>query len=445
MHANLLDFLLLPIYSTLLLAGALIIQEFWYGRMPYKNYLVLGLSFKLLGAMLFCAVYTLYYAGGDTTLYYNGAMIISEQIRQNPKLGWQLMGLSAGEYSAITAEFTSQFSEYFRGENTLGVIKLTVLLSFISFNSFWVISLLFATLSFTGLWAFYMVLVDMYPKLYRQMAVAAFFVPSVFFWGSGIMKDTMTIGALGWLVYGVYRGVIAPKNRWFALIMGALALKIIIVIKAYIAVAFLPAAVLWIVGHFRSRLVDWRLDRFISISIGSVLLIGGVIYRGSLQSLWNKAFVAFARMSFSFQSWHDFLANERGQTGYTLGKVDFTLWGILSKLPESIVVALFRPFLYEVRSPIMLITALESTALLVGTLYIWWKVGFFRSFRIAWLVPEIRAFLFFALFFAFIVGFTSYNFGALARYKIPCLPFYICSLYWIYEHHRRSLVSPSVG
>ena len=34
----------------------------------------------------------------------------------------------------------------------------------------------------------------------------------------------------------------------------------------------------------------------------------------------------------------------------------------------------------------------------------------------------------FALFFGFVVGFTSFNFGALGRYKIPSMPFFVSFL-----------------
>ena len=37
----------------------------------------------------------------------------------------------------------------------------------------------------------------------------------------------------------------------------------------------------------------------------------------------------------------------------------------------------------------------------------------------------------------FSVGFTSYNFGALVRYKIPCLPFYALVLAVIYDKIKR--------
>ena len=39
--------------------------------------------------------------------------------------------------------------------------------------------------------------------------------------------------------------------------------------------------------------------------------------------------------------------------------------------------------------------------------------------------------------FAFAVGFTSFNFGALARYKIPCMPFYVIALFLLHYHANK--------
>jgi len=46
--------------------------------------------------------------------------------------------------------------------------------------------------------------------------------------------------------------------------------------------------------------------------------------------------------------------------------------------------------------------------------------------------PTIQFCLIFSLVFAFAVGISSFNFGALSRYKIPCLPFYALALILIY-------------
>jgi hypothetical protein len=45
-------------------------------------------------------------------------------------------------------------------------------------------------------------------------------------------------------------------------------------------------------------------------------------------------------------------------------------------------------------------------------------------------------FLVVSLIFAFAVGISSYNFGALSRYKIPCLPFYAAFVLVILHHKK---------
>ncbi|HRA12632.1 MAG TPA: hypothetical protein PKX31_13225, partial [Chitinophagaceae bacterium] len=45
--------------------------------------------------------------------------------------------------------------------------------------------------------------------------------------------------------------------------------------------------------------------------------------------------------------------------------------------------------------------------------------------------------LVFTLIFAFAVGISSYNFGTLSRYKIPCLPFYAVALIVIFYKNKR--------
>jgi hypothetical protein len=72
----------------------------------------------------------------------------------------------------------------------------------------------------------------------------------------------------------------------------------------------------------------------------------------------------------------------------------------------------------------MLITAIESAIILLITLYLLVKTRIIGIFTVLNKYPFALFCLIFTLLFGFAVGFTSYNFGALARYKIPCLPFY---------------------
>ncbi len=84
------------------------------------------------------------------------------------------------------------------------------------FNTYTVIGLFFALISFGGMWAMYITFLRIYPLAYKKLAIAVFFLPSVFFWGSGLMKDSLCIGALGWVFYGFYHVFIVRKNLLLA-------------------------------------------------------------------------------------------------------------------------------------------------------------------------------------------------------------------------------------
>ena len=51
--------------------------------------------------------------------------------------------------------------------------------------------------------------------------------------------------------------------------------------------------------------------------------------------------------------------------------------------------------------------------------------------------PEVQFCLIFSLLFAFSVGFTSYNFGSLVRYKIPFMPFYYIALFILADKEKQ--------
>jgi hypothetical protein len=103
--------------------------------------------------------------------------------------------------------------------------------------------------------------------------------------------------------------------------------------------------------------------------------------------------------------------------------------------PDAIVVSLFRPYLWEVNNPLMLLSALESLALLLLVVYLIFK-GNVRLFRAFW-EPNIFFYLLFALTFAFAVGVSTYNFGTLVRYKIPMMPFFVMALVLIDDQVNR--------
>ena len=134
-----------------------------------------------------------------------------------------------------------------------------------------------------------------------------------------------------------------------------------------------------------------------------------------------------------FHSWH----TTTGGSSYNLGDVEYTTIGIISKIPAALNATFFRPYLTEVRNITSLMGAIESFAILILFILVLWKN------RLKWIIDSFKnsflalAFVY-SIVFGFAVGFTSYNFGALARYKVPVMPFFVFLL--LYFYYRKKFI-----
>ena len=132
---------------------------------------------------------------------------------------------------------------------------------------------------------------------------------------------------------------------------------------------------------------------------------------------------------------------EKG-SGYNLGQIEFTPLGMLKKFPAAVNVTLFRPYLWESKNVVMLLSSLESLFFLYITLNMLFKAGIKKTFSIIASHPIIASSLVFSLTFAFAVGISTSNFGTLVRYKIPMMPFYLISILVIRSHSGKK--KPSI-
>ena len=69
-----------------------------------------------------------------------------------------------------------------------------------------------------------------------------------------------------------------------------------------------------------------------------------------------------------FHTWH----THQGGSTYSLGEFDYSTSGIVKKIPAALNVSLFRPYIFEVRSAVMLISSLENTLFILIFIIIFW-------------------------------------------------------------------------
>ena len=423
------DLILFPLYLIAILLAAYLYRNFRYCDSQLKKYFIPGLLVRIGGALGLGIIYLFYYhGGGDTFYYFKDSYAFNLAIQKSFSTFLQLLFLPADKITFALYDFI-RLVTFFRDPSGWMADKVYGVLSVLSFHSYPVMALLMAFLSFTGTWVLFKTFASLYPPLTKQFAFAILFVPSVFFWGSGILKDSITFGCLGWVTYSAHQIFFLRRkilqNAIILLFMGFMALQI----KAYIMLSFLPALLLWIFFTYRSRIGS----QFLRVISGpSVLLISMVCGFLLINKLGNEfeefSLTNLVSTSERFQQWHGYLAQTANASGYSLGLIDGTWLGILSKFPAAVNVTLFRPYLWEANNPVMLMAALESIFIFGFTLYILFRNGILNTLKSVLRNPDLLFCFSFSIAFAFAVGFSSYNFGALVRYKIPCIPFYLSGL-----------------
>ena len=425
---EIIDILLAPLFIGLL---------FWvgysYGNSHYKgnkllmNYYNWGLALKLLGAFFYVLVYVYFYKAGDTLSYFKGGKIIHKAFMEDPGAAVSIYFLEPKEETVNTQMYTKRLP-YFNSSEGFFMHKMCGIFALMTFKSYLCTSFFFAFYNFTGAVKLFDTFRQKFPKFTREIAIGAFFVPSVIFWGSGISKDTVCMGSIGWLFYAfdnLFSGKKIAKSAFLVVLMSYL----IITLKAYILMTFMPAVLIWfylrVIGSVKNKVL-----KAVSAVVMLVAIAGGgtVMVQFIAQASQKYALDRVQKLAEGFWSYHTHL-DETGETGsgYQLHITDASATGMLKVMPEAVNVTLFRPYLWEVRNPFMLLSALESLILFVMFLRLFPQIGFggfFRSFS----VPEVTLCILFSIVLGFAVGVTAFNFGALVRFKIPLMPFFYIGL-----------------
>ncbi|WP_210466229.1 hypothetical protein [Rufibacter roseolus] len=432
------DLFLAPIYLLLIYTIAYWLKTRIRNK-TLKRYFISALSVKLIGAISLGLIYQFYYGAGkptgDTFNYFNHIKIVHSAFSESPSLGLKLL-FSSGEYDAATINYTSRM-RWYTSSTEFFVVKFGSIISLLAFNTYSVIALFYALISFSGIWAMYSTFYKLYPSLHKNLAFAIFFLPSVFFWGSGLMKDSITLGALGWLFYGFYQGFIEKKRFLLSLLAIIISFYVIFMVKVYIILSFLPPALFWVFNENSSRIKNNFLR---SIAKPFFLITGAIIaVIGALNITEGDERYDVDKIGERTKINSDYLTKyQENNSAYNIGEFDGSIVSMMAVAPQAINVALYRPYLWEVRNPVMLLSAIESFIFIILTLKLFFKAGFFKTIKRIVSLPVVNFSILFTIILAFAVGTNSGNFGTLVRYKIPFMPFYLSALFIVQASYKKT-------
>jgi hypothetical protein len=376
-------------------------------------------------------MFVIYLSPGDSTgLYHREGYNIYKLILKDPTY-INLLFIPAKDFDqALLADIFNL--GYFNEESNYMVTRIVAVLSFITFGKFLAISLIFSMISFTGVWRLFRFFYEQYPQLHKQFAIGILYLPTFIFWSSGILKDPLCTGALGWITYSLYSIFYSRKNPVIYILLTLIFGYLLVILKVYIIVSYIPFFALFMI----LKNVNLIKSRFAKILLVTAFFIGTIFGFIRITSAMQKALGNFASQGVA-QSIKSYQTNYENQAGtatsnFSLG-IDFdgSVQSLARMAPAAIVATLFRPFIWESKKLSTLLSSLESLALMLFTLYVLMKVGIKKFITTIITKPIVLYCLMFSVIFALFVGATTLNFGSLVRYKIPAIPFYVIGLFFI--------------
>jgi hypothetical protein len=364
-----------------------------------------ALALKLLAGISVGLIYKYYYTTGDTWNFFRDAIKLTDAIKDNPQ---GLVGffwsndISAG--GQVLAHYQSR---------SLYMVKWTAIFNLIDGNNYWLTSLYFSFVSFACMWVLYKTLRNNFPELRLEAAVALFFIPSIVFWGSGIIKESLAMAALCVMTTFFLRWTNNRSAMVFPLIASLFSLWILWSLKYYWAAMWLIAAVPFVVTELLSGRIVWiAQNKKLTWSLTLVLAISGV---------------SLLHPNFNFNQVLDVIvSNHNAYTKisdpeevihyYDLQPHAFS---IFINAPWALVSGVFRPFILEAGTVLQIAAAVENLILLILFAMTCFRLS---KANINWNLLHLIAISYIVLL-AIFLALSIPNFGSLSRFRVGFTPF----------------------
>ncbi len=437
------DYLLLPLYLAVFYFFIKLSSRNMEDK-ALKKVFITAFWLRMLGCILYSMLLQYYYGFGDSMGYFTGGNFINEKLQESIS-NVQLLFGPASEIQRLydIQEGNIGMSGYIGTESASAVMRISSVISFVAFKKFLIISIFFGLFSFAGQWKLFKVFNDINKgKNQKMLCWAVLYTPSIWFWGSGLMKDSVCMGAAGFIIFFLYKNFVQKKFAIRDFIMIFIFAYLIFVIKIYIIAIlglclgiFLFAKLIFSLKNIIIRAAVLALFAFVAISILS-------------QSDFSSQIKDFAEESYlqvqNFQNQYQNIQNveENSKATFTLSDFNASPAGLLLYSPVVIFTCLFRPFIWESAKPIIMLSSLESLALLLATLYLLIKLRVWKFFVMIFTNEYLLFCFVLSLTFAVVIGYTTFNWGTMVRYKIILLPFYYFMLVTMYNKSLAKTTGP---
>ncbi|WP_345369985.1 hypothetical protein [Algivirga pacifica] len=377
---------------------------------PLKKYFFPALLFKMICGLLVGWVYTYYYQGGDTFALFKDGIVLHQVLKESIPQYLDFLLHSTEDYpESILLQLSN------RNERAVFMAKWISLVNILTNNNYWVTACYFSLFSFWGCWVLSTQLYKQFPTLRSGIVVSFLFYPSVTFWSSGIMKESILLGAIGLctaiviLLLREFKGI-----KSFSLLLGVGGLLwVIFRLKYYYFAIYFPCLLILVTSYL--FIIRWKyppLRVFIMSCVLLLTVIGAMTVSHpnlQIERVLEVIYLNYEKLSGTVHQ------------SILIPDLRPTLRSFISHVPQAITEGLFRPYLWEKNTLLQTLQSIENSLLLLLSMT---SIYFFRSWKVQKkALPFLWAVLPYIALLIPLLAFASPNLGTLSRYKVGYLSF----------------------
>lgn len=365
-----------------------------------------ALSAKVVGGIALGCLYFFHYGVGDTLSFWQDGNHLAAFFRESP--GQVISFLwDDSTVPGMAAALQQQ------APRSLFFVKICGFLSLISGGNYWLMATWLSLASFVGAWFLYTRMIRAFPEARPAAAIALLFVPSVVFWSSGLIKESLGLAALFVLTAGTLSMVRRQSVSWMEWLGMVLSLWVGWNLKYYWVGIFLPVVMpvitVALITRRQERLIRYEVFMWLVFFAAFLLLATNIhpnFYASRFLEVIYHNNLEFTRMS-----------DPPRIVQYL--NLEPSAASVIMNAPAALLAGLFRPFFWEAFNPLSWVAALENLILLVLVLQAIVSCG--KLFRSPHRVLLLSAVVYVLMLLTFLALSTP-NFGTLSRYRIGALP-----------------------
>lgn len=382
-----------------------------------KNWFISIFSLKIIFGIVLTLIYTYYYtdqSNSDIYKYFNDSAIMYEAVKSNPFDYFKML---------LGLDFDSLYfdNNYYRKmdywhrsssnsnllSDTHTIIRFNAFARIFSMGSIYIHTIFINFISLIGLIALFKAFKPHFPSSHqRTLFYVIFLIPSVLFWGSGLLKESILFFALGLFITHFFK--LTKVVRTSSLLILFIACLLILFTKLYILIALIPACLGYLIHQ---KVIKKK-------PFTSYLSSFGIIFLITL--LFNYFFERLNPFILLIKKQRDFLLEMKMHNHInTIEILPFeSTIDVILYIPLAIYNTISSPHLNNSNSILTLMSAMENLIFIILLLS---PVFYFK--RKQKNIPILLFCFSFAIPLLIIIGSTTPIIGAIVRYRTPALIF----------------------